>query len=226
MASCADHFAALGLPINSSTADITAAFRRLALRHHPDKGGSKEAFQRIRTAYEALKARGPIARQPPPPRSNPAGSNMQSRHGAEFAPRQSARGCEQKRQQAQEEARKQKVRAEEEKAEAFAAEARRQRELHASWLKQAKARVKQAKARVKQVKARVKQVKKRVKELRELRKARRSSKTCAAPVVVIVIVDAAGASKSGKRKRPSVDSCNSASSLKGRAVTIDLTGLD
>lgn len=54
MVSKADHFAALGLPVNSSAADIAAAFRRLARQHHPDKGGSREVFQRVRTAYEAL----------------------------------------------------------------------------------------------------------------------------------------------------------------------------
>lgn len=34
---------------------ITAAYRALAARNHPDKGGTEAAMQRINAAYEALK---------------------------------------------------------------------------------------------------------------------------------------------------------------------------
>lgn len=44
----------LGLEPGCSEKDVTRAFRRLAKQSHPDKGGSKETFQRINAAYEAL----------------------------------------------------------------------------------------------------------------------------------------------------------------------------
>merc|ERR1719313_2658891 len=33
---------------------VKQSFRKLALRHHPDKGGQKERFQAINNAYELL----------------------------------------------------------------------------------------------------------------------------------------------------------------------------
>lgn len=45
----------LGLaPDTCSEADITAAFRKLSATHHPDAGGSAEAFARLSWAKEAL----------------------------------------------------------------------------------------------------------------------------------------------------------------------------
>ncbi|KAK5120075.1 hypothetical protein LTR85_006556 [Meristemomyces frigidus] len=50
----AGHYAILELPTSASAADIQAAFRRLALVHHPDKGGDAAQFLRIREAQEVL----------------------------------------------------------------------------------------------------------------------------------------------------------------------------
>jgi hypothetical protein len=36
-------------------ADVTSAFRRLALKHHPDMGGNSSDFIRIKLAYDRLK---------------------------------------------------------------------------------------------------------------------------------------------------------------------------
>jgi hypothetical protein len=49
-----DHHVTLGVLPGASQAEIKSAFRRLAARHHPDKGGDPEQFKRIRRAYEAL----------------------------------------------------------------------------------------------------------------------------------------------------------------------------
>lgn len=49
-----EHHTTLGVPGDATAGDITAAYRRLAMKHHPDRGGSEEAFKRVKCAYEAL----------------------------------------------------------------------------------------------------------------------------------------------------------------------------
>lgn len=51
-----DCFKILGLTQPCNEQDIKSAFKKLAFKHHPDTGGSKEAFQRINSAkMEALR---------------------------------------------------------------------------------------------------------------------------------------------------------------------------
>ncbi|KAK4550629.1 hypothetical protein LTR36_000208, partial [Oleoguttula mirabilis] len=47
-----DHYTHLSLPQTAAPAAIHAAFRRLALLHHPDKGGNAATFRRTREAQE------------------------------------------------------------------------------------------------------------------------------------------------------------------------------
>jgi DnaJ family protein A protein 2 len=55
-----DPFEILGVPRGSSEDEIKKAYRKLAMKHHPDKGGDPEMFKKISQAHEdALK--------PPPP---------------------------------------------------------------------------------------------------------------------------------------------------------------
>lgn len=44
----------LGISINSTKTEIKAFYRKLVLKHHPDKGGSPEKFREITEAYEYL----------------------------------------------------------------------------------------------------------------------------------------------------------------------------
>lgn len=44
----------LGLQRNATEEEIKSAYKRKALEHHPDKGGNKEEFQRVKEAYETL----------------------------------------------------------------------------------------------------------------------------------------------------------------------------
>jgi hypothetical protein len=44
-----------GLSVPFTAAELKAAYRRLARRLHPDKGGSKEAFQKLQQYYQAAR---------------------------------------------------------------------------------------------------------------------------------------------------------------------------
>lgn len=44
----------LGLTKDASEADIKKAYRKLAMKHHPDKGGDPEQFKKIQGAYDIL----------------------------------------------------------------------------------------------------------------------------------------------------------------------------
>lgn len=48
------HYATLGIAENASPDDIKQAYRKLASKHHPDKGGDTAMFQKIQEAYSVL----------------------------------------------------------------------------------------------------------------------------------------------------------------------------
>jgi curved DNA-binding protein CbpA len=50
-----DYYEALGVSQNATLELITGSYRRLALKRHPDRGGSTHAFQLLALAYETLK---------------------------------------------------------------------------------------------------------------------------------------------------------------------------
>lgn len=47
----------LGVAVGSAWIEVQRAYRKLALKHHPDVGGNAAAFRRIQGAYEVLEAR-------------------------------------------------------------------------------------------------------------------------------------------------------------------------
>ena len=49
-----NHYETLGIDRNASPEDVKKAYRRLASKHHPDKGGDTKTFQDIQTAYDTL----------------------------------------------------------------------------------------------------------------------------------------------------------------------------
>lgn len=49
-----DHYQTLGVAKDANDAEIKKAYRKLASKHHPDKGGDGEKFKEIQTAYETL----------------------------------------------------------------------------------------------------------------------------------------------------------------------------
>ena len=50
-----DYYSVLGLNRNASEKDIKTAYRKLAMQHHPDKGGDGKKFAEINEAYDTLK---------------------------------------------------------------------------------------------------------------------------------------------------------------------------
>jgi len=49
-----DLYDVLGVDRDASKSKITSAFRKLAMKHHPDRGGNEEKFKEIQRAYEIL----------------------------------------------------------------------------------------------------------------------------------------------------------------------------
>lgn len=49
-----DYYQTLGIDKNSSPEDIKLAYRKLAMKHHPDKGGDEAEFKKINEAYAVL----------------------------------------------------------------------------------------------------------------------------------------------------------------------------
>jgi DnaJ-class molecular chaperone len=49
-----DYYKVLGVPESSNQDDIKKAYRKLSLKHHPDRGGDEEQFKKINEAYSIL----------------------------------------------------------------------------------------------------------------------------------------------------------------------------
>jgi DnaJ-class molecular chaperone len=49
-----DYYEVLGVTENSSSDEIKKAYRKLSLKHHPDRKGNVETFKRINEAYQTL----------------------------------------------------------------------------------------------------------------------------------------------------------------------------
>lgn len=49
-----DYYTQLGISRGASDEDIKKAYRSMAMKHHPDRGGDEQKFKEISTAYEAL----------------------------------------------------------------------------------------------------------------------------------------------------------------------------
>lgn len=49
-----DYYQTLGVPRTASEDEIKKAFRKLAMKHHPDRGGDEKKFKEINEAYDVL----------------------------------------------------------------------------------------------------------------------------------------------------------------------------
>lgn len=79
-----DPFRILSLPYDADLASVRRAFRQRARETHPDRGGSADAFHRVRTAYARLQADLDGLRQ----RYRPVAPPGDSRYAAGLDPRE------------------------------------------------------------------------------------------------------------------------------------------
>jgi curved DNA-binding protein len=49
-----DHFNTLGVGTNATDDEIKTAYKKLAMKHHPDRGGDQAKFQQLQEAYATL----------------------------------------------------------------------------------------------------------------------------------------------------------------------------
>ena len=81
-----DHYNTLGVNRDALQDDIKRSYKKLAMRHHPDRGGDNNTFAKINEAYNTLKD--PTTRQqydrPPQPEMNINSGNMNDIFGAFF----------------------------------------------------------------------------------------------------------------------------------------------
>jgi len=49
-----DYYNILGIPRTATPEEIKKAYRTLAMKHHPDRGGDQEQFKRVTQAYDTL----------------------------------------------------------------------------------------------------------------------------------------------------------------------------
>ena len=54
MAGISDNYSLLGITRHASDSDVRAAYKKMAMKTHPDKGGSEEKFIQIKNAYEKI----------------------------------------------------------------------------------------------------------------------------------------------------------------------------
>jgi len=82
-----NYHAILGVSNNATKEEIVNAYRKLAMQHHPDRGGDQEMFKHVKAAFEALEKEGfrpyvaPRTAPPPRPQWSPGWTKPQNPGG-------------------------------------------------------------------------------------------------------------------------------------------------
>ena len=79
-----DHYNTLGVPRSATQEEIKKSYRKLAMQHHPDRGGDQNKFQEIQTAYDTLSDPGKRASYDNPAPQHPFGGFSQHPGGFSF----------------------------------------------------------------------------------------------------------------------------------------------
>lgn len=66
-----DYYKTLGIDQSASDDDIKKAYRKLAMKHHPDRGGDENTFKQIQEAYNVLSDAAKRAEYDNPPSQGP-----------------------------------------------------------------------------------------------------------------------------------------------------------
>ena len=75
-----DYYSILGIPRTASPEEIKKSYKRLSMKHHPDRGGNNDDFIKVQQAYEVLSNSDKRNAYDHPQQANPFGGQQQGQN--------------------------------------------------------------------------------------------------------------------------------------------------